>query len=205
VASDEYYSKISNRVVSWSRHYSLADFPGKRPASWITYSISTLDKDINDYGLLIASEPRRKTSADLEAVLHANRMGIPMYQGSFDAYRIMLLFCRNEGFYHSLIRNPELNILWRSFWSPLEYEIINQRIRYHDEEPNSSKSESPTLKQVEKYHYTRMLLGLNLRCNIISHVWDQLKHYAQTDHRPTRSIKVNTDVIIQSPPERSQV
>lgn len=186
--TDSYYNRISRRVINWSRHYSLANKPGERPYSWITYCIAPPEKYIHDYGLLTPKRPLINTDRDLEAFLHANRIGIPMYQGSFDGYRIILLLCSNEGFYHSLMSNKELNILWRSFWTPLEYEIINKRIQAYHEYGE------------QKYPYTRMLLGLNLRCNLISHIWTQLKHYAKSKHQSTHEIIVNTDAIIQSPP-----
>jgi len=188
---DEYYNRVAKKVIIWSRQNGLADRPGAKPESWVTYRIGPENKRYHDYGLLAYDDNRRPKDPELESFLHANRMGIPMYRGSFDAYRLILLLCSNEGFYHSLMRNHRLNALWRSFWSPLEYDIINERIRENHESKSSNQSSHP---------YTSMLTGLNLRCNLISHIWRQLKDYSHTEHESTHNLAVKNDDIIQSPP-----
>lgn len=185
--ADEYYTRINRKIIRWDLRYSLADKPGKEPYSWVTYQIAPYNKNIHDYGLLTSDNPENMKNNDIDAFVHVNKMGIPMYQGSFDAYRILLLLCSNNGFYYSLMNEKNLNILWRSLWTPLEYELINKRITDHSKYKDM------------KYPFTQMLLGFNLRCNLISHVWNQLKYYAHSNHELTKEIYINTDNIIQSP------
>jgi hypothetical protein len=188
---DDFYSQIIQKVITWNRVYELASKPGEEPDSWVVYQIAPPRKAVHDYGLLPSSSMKSEhmggySNDNKNAFLQANRLGIPLYQGSFDAYRLMLLLCENKGFYYSLINDEHLNMLWKSMWTPGNYDTINYRIRRHHE--------STTLS----YPYTNMLLGLDLRCNLISHVWEQLR----VSDIPRRNMesKTNTGDIIQSPP-----
>lgn len=165
---DEFYSQIIRNVISWDRHYGLASKPGEEPPSWVTYQIAPPERRLHDFGLYgygdRSVDRRSHTEDNKNAFLHTNRLGIPLYQGSFDAYRLMLLLCENKGFYRLLMEDEKLNILWRSFWTPGNYDAINHRVRQHHASSSSNN-----------YPYTEMLMGLDLRCNLISHVWGQLR------------------------------
>ncbi len=189
--TDEFYQKTEQNVIKIDHEYSLAKVPGEKPPFRVIYKIAPPRKNLFDYGKYI-NDPDYNIheTNDEEAFLYANRLGLPLYQGSFDAYRIMLLMCNNKSFYSALLENDMLNSIWREFWSVSDYEVINNRIH--------QTHESGALGKV-KYGYSKMLLGLSLRCNIVSDIWRKLKEYARSQHKSTALHKSDTRVVIKSP------
>ena len=150
------FEKIFFKSINWSRHYELSTSPGKIPKSWVSYKVS-------GNGL----EQEQRT-----AFLYANRMGLPLYQSSFDIYRLILLLTSNPKFYEIITKDSELSKIWSSFWIPSEYEHVQTKIKSH-QICLYRGIESPDFCSL-----ATILTGLTLRCDIVEHVWSLLKDFS---------------------------
>lgn len=147
------FENKSFKSINWNRHYELSSSPGTIPESWVSYKIS-------EEGL----EREQRT-----AFLYANRMGLPLYQSSFDIYRLILLLTSNPEFYEIMVFDPQLSKIWASFWIPSEYHRVQERIRSH-QACLYHKTES-----LDACPLATILTRLTLRCDIVGHVWSLLK------------------------------
>lgn len=152
--TDEIYQNYEKKIITWDRQYEPADYPGQKPDYWVSYKIFDHDK-----------------LPDIDAMSYTNRMGLPLYQGSFDGYRFLLYLCRNPSFYKLLLADPILSNIFKAIWLEEDFEKVDYRLQ-------------------EKYNYdadanmtcTKILCGLNLRCNFINYFWNILKTEHKIEH-----------------------
>nr|QBK91038.1 MAG: protein kinase [Pithovirus LCPAC202] len=150
------FEKVFFKSINWSEHHELSTSPGEIPKSWVSYKVS-------GNGL----EQEQRT-----AFLYANRMGLPLYQSSFDIYRLILLLASNSKIYEIITKDSELSKIWSSFWIPSEYKHIQKKIKSH-QFCLYRGIESPDFCSL-----ATILTGLTLRCDIVEHVWSLLKDFS---------------------------
>nr|QBK90938.1 MAG: protein kinase [Pithovirus LCPAC201] len=149
------------KSIDWGKHYELSQSPGMIPKSWVSYKVS-------EKGL----EQEQRT-----AFLYANRMGVPLYQSSFDIYRLILLLSSNPQFYKIMIEDSQLSKIWSSFWISSEYDWVQERIKSHQiclSRNDESLDECPL---------ATILTKLTLRCDIVEHVWSLLKNISNNENQ----------------------
>ena len=61
-------------------------------------------------------------------ILNLRRLGIPIYNTSFDLYCFLISLVAQPEFYQTLISDPSLSKVWKSIWSSSDIEIVNYRI-----------------------------------------------------------------------------
>jgi hypothetical protein len=175
---DDMHNFYESNLVTWDRQYEMADL-GQEPSYYVTYKIGSNEyyniftnelNDRNELKISLASELSGKRNSKRDAFLYVNKLGLPLYRGSFDAYRLLLVLCTNSSFYHMMVSDKYIQKIWRAMWiNDTDYNKINDRLKeYIDNDERSIDSEDI---------YTTMLLDLNMRCDIVGYVWNLIKLY----------------------------
>jgi hypothetical protein len=87
------------------------------------------------------------------------RMGVPVFASSFELYSFFVVLMCHYPFYESVIRSEQLSAVWRSIWSPEDYERVNASIKeQHHKECDLEK----------------VLVNKHLRCDALDVVWSVL-------------------------------
>jgi hypothetical protein len=108
----------------------------------------------------------RLSQTTIEIYNAMRHIGFPLYTGSFDFYCFMVSLMCNKSFYYGVTTDTDLNRLWLMMWLPEDIERVDNEIK--------------------KFHITGKIATSNniieivrstwLRCDILSFIWDLVKH-----------------------------
>jgi len=99
-------------------------------------------------------------------IINLRRLGVPIYNTSFDLYTFLISLCTQSVFYNTLTTDPKLAKIWKSIWKPQDLKIITYRIQQAQAELNMDFS-------IEKI--VEILSSLTLKCDFLQFLDDTLK------------------------------
>lgn len=101
-------------------------------------------------------------------IINLRRLGIPIYNTSFDLYSFLISLCAQTPFYNTIILDSKLHKIWQSIWTDNDLKIINYRL---------SELHKNNIIDVEIEKITEILSSLTLKCDFLSFLSTSLKEF----------------------------
>ena len=94
-------------------------------------------------------------------ILQLRRLGIPIFNTSFDLYCFLISLCVQPEFYQGIMSDLGLRGIFESIWTPKDYKIITERLKVKHLEENYN---------LEIERIVEIFSGVTLRCGFLEYL-----------------------------------
>jgi serine/threonine protein kinase len=124
------------------------------------------DIKIVDSGVCGSGSTYKFNTESGKQIINLRKLGIPIYNTSFDLYAFLISLCAQTEFYNTLISDQQLSIVWKKIWIGMDLNVITYKL---------SEIHKDSIFDLKMEKITEILSSLTLRCDFLNFLINLLK------------------------------